>query len=85
MNEQGRGPLDLNRLTEVGHLRLRAAPEDTSLTEVLERILDKGIVLDPWVRVVLGATDLRSKDNRMVVAPERRRKPFIVPPGPRKR
>jgi hypothetical protein len=84
MSEQGRGPLDLNKLIVGGHLRLHPEPEDTSLTEVLERILDKGIVLDPWVRVVLGATDLRSKDNRLVVAPERRRKPFIVPPGRRK-
>ncbi|HXW15977.1 MAG TPA: gas vesicle protein GvpJ [Terriglobia bacterium] len=85
MNEQGRGPLDLDKLIEGGRLRLRAETEDASLADILDRILDKGIVLDPWVRVVLGATDLRSRNNRIVVAPERRRKPFIIPPGPRKR
>jgi hypothetical protein len=81
MNQQGGGPLDLDKLIEGGRLRSRAEPEDASLIEVLDRIIDKGIVLDPWVRVILGATDLRSKNNRIVVAPERRRKPFIVPPG----
>jgi hypothetical protein len=84
MNEQGRDPLDLNKLIEGGRLRFGAEPEEAGLVEVLDRIIDKGIVLDPWVRVVLGATDLRSRKNRIVVAPERRSKPFIVPSGRQK-
>lgn len=60
-------------------LHLRTATEDASLTEILDRILDKGIVLEPWVRVISGVTDLCAKGNRVVVAPERRRKPFIIP------
>lgn len=60
-------------------LPFKAEPEDATLIEILDRILDKGIVLDPWVRIISGTTDLRTADNRIVVAPERRRKAFVVP------
>lgn len=58
----------------------RACIEDASLLDVLDRIIDKGIVLEPWVRLTLGLTDLRAANQRIVVASERRRKPFILPP-----
>lgn len=57
----------------------RVTPKDATLVEILDRILDKGIVLDSWARVVAHVTDFRNKKNRIVVAPERRSKPFIVP------
>lgn len=57
----------------------RTARVDASLIEILDRILDKGIVLDSWVRVVLNRTDLVSRANRIVVARERRSRPFVVP------
>lgn len=57
----------------------RTETKDASLAEILDRILDKGIVLESWVRVVLNSTDLVSKGNHMVLAEERRRRPFIVP------
>lgn len=60
-------------------MHLRISTTDASLREILDRILDKGIVLEPWVRVISGVTDLRAKGKRIVVAPERRRKPFIIP------
>lgn len=60
-------------------LHLRISTKDASLREILDRILDKGIVLEPWVRVISGVTDLCAKGKRIVVAPERRRKPFIIP------
>ena len=60
-------------------LHLRTATEDASLREILDRILDKGIVLEPSVRVISGLTDFRASGKRVVVAPERRRKPFIIP------
>jgi Gas vesicle protein len=60
-------------------LHLRIDPEDASLIDILDRIMDKGIVLDPWVRVMLGAANLRKMDNRIVLAPERRRRPFLLP------
>jgi hypothetical protein len=63
----------------MGQSQFRTETKDASLIELLDRILDKGIVLDSWVRLVLGATDFRTTENRIVVARERRRKPFIVP------
>lgn len=58
--------------------------EDASLSEILDRILDKGIVFDPWIRVGLGATDLRVTGKRIVVASERRRRPFVIQNDKRK-
>lgn len=60
-------------------LPFKTAPENASLIEVLDRILDKGIVLEAWARVVVSTTDLRGVHNRVVVAPDRRRRPFAVP------
>jgi hypothetical protein len=44
------------------------ASADTSLIDVLDRVLDKGIVLDAWVRVSLVGIDLVTDDARVVVA-----------------
>jgi hypothetical protein len=38
-----------------------------SFTDVLDRVLDKGIVMDPWVRVSLVAIDLMTAGTRVVV------------------
>ncbi|HEY6971709.1 MAG TPA: gas vesicle protein GvpJ [Candidatus Angelobacter sp.] len=65
------------------HLVSRTDPEDSSLREILDRILDKGIVLEAWARVLTGKIDFRTVGNRIVVAPERRRKAFVVPANPR--
>ena len=40
----------------------------TSLVDVLERVLDKGIVIDAWVRVSLVGIDLITVEARVVVA-----------------
>lgn len=40
----------------------------TSLIDVLDRVLDKGIVIDAWVRVSPGGIDLLTGEARMVVA-----------------
>ncbi len=40
----------------------------TSLIDVLDRVLDKGIVIDPWVRVSLVGIDLLTVEARVVVA-----------------
>src|SRR2546427_5026503 len=40
----------------------------TSLIEVLDRVLDKGIVIDAWVRVSLVGIDLITVEARVVVA-----------------
>jgi hypothetical protein len=40
----------------------------TSLIDVLDRVLDKGIVIDAWVRISLIGIDLITVEARVVVA-----------------
>jgi hypothetical protein len=40
----------------------------SSLAEVIDRILDKGIVVDAWVRVSLVGIELLALEARIVVA-----------------
>lgn len=40
----------------------------SSLAEVIDRILDKGIVIDAWVRVSLVVIELLSIEARVVIA-----------------
>lgn len=40
----------------------------SSLIDVLDRVLDKGIVIDAWVRVSLVGIDLLTVEARVVVA-----------------
>ncbi len=40
----------------------------SSVIEVLDRVLDKGIVIDAWVRVSLVGIDLVTVEARVVVA-----------------
>jgi gas vesicle structural protein len=40
----------------------------TSLIDVLDRVLDKGIIIDAWVRVSLVGIDLITVEARIVVA-----------------
>jgi len=40
----------------------------TSLAEVVDRILDKGVVIDAWVRVSLVGIELLAIEARVVVA-----------------
>jgi hypothetical protein len=44
------------------------APGGTSLIDVLDRILDKGIIIDAWVRISLVGIDLITVEARVVVA-----------------
>ena len=46
----------------------RSAGGGTSLIDVLDRVLDKGIVIDAWVRVSLVGIDLITVEARVVVA-----------------
>ncbi len=43
-------------------------PGGTSLIDVLDRVLDKGIVIDAWVRISLVGIDLVTVEARVVVA-----------------
>jgi gas vesicle structural protein len=44
------------------------APGGASLIDVLDRVLDKGIVIDAWVRVSLVGIDLITVEARIVVS-----------------
>ena len=49
-------------------MAVERAPGGTSLIDVLDRILDKGIVIDAWVRVSLVGIDLITVEARVVIA-----------------
>jgi gas vesicle structural protein len=49
-------------------LQVQRASGSTSVLDVLDRVLDKGIVIDAWVRVSLMGIDLITIDARVVVA-----------------
>jgi hypothetical protein len=38
------------------------------VSETLDRLLDKGIVVDPWARAGIGAIELVTQATRIVVA-----------------
>jgi hypothetical protein len=40
----------------------------TSMIDVLDRVLDKGIVIDAWVRVSLAGIDLLTVEARITLA-----------------
>src|SRR6266480_3798599 len=44
------------------------APGSSNLIDVLDRVLDKGIVIDAWIRVSLVGIDLLTVEARIVVA-----------------
>lgn len=44
------------------------AMDSSSLAEVVDRILDKGIVVDAWVRVSLVGIEILAIEARVVVA-----------------
>jgi gas vesicle structural protein len=49
-------------------MAVERAPGGSSLVDVLDRVLDKGIVVDAWVRISLVGIDLITVEARVVVA-----------------
>ncbi len=49
-------------------MAVEKAIASSSLVEVVDRILDKGIVVDAWVRVSLVGIELLAIEARVVVA-----------------
>ena len=47
---------------------LRPPGDSGTLIDVLDRVLDKGIVIDGWARMSVVGIDLLSIDTRIVVA-----------------
>jgi len=48
-------------------MQSRPAADDSSVIDVLERVLDKGIVIDAWVRASLAGIDLLTVGARVVI------------------
>ena len=49
-------------------IQIERASSQASLMDVLDRVLDKGVVIDAWVRVSLVGIDLITLEARVVVA-----------------
>jgi len=49
-------------------MAVERSPGGSSLIDVLDRVLDKGIVVDAWVRISLVGIDLITVEARVVVA-----------------
>ena len=49
-------------------MAVEKAIASSSLAEVIDRILDKGIVIDAWVRVSLVGIEILAIEARVVVA-----------------
>jgi hypothetical protein len=47
---------------------MKKSIESSSLAEVIDRILDKGIVVDLWVKVSLVGIELLAIEARIVIA-----------------
>jgi predicted ABC-type exoprotein transport system permease subunit len=47
---------------------MKKSTDSASLVEVIDRILDKGIVIDIWARVNLVGIELLSIEARIVIA-----------------
>jgi gas vesicle structural protein len=48
--------------------KVQKSTDSSSLAEVVDRILDKGIVIDAWLKVSLVGIELLSVEARVVVA-----------------
>lgn len=49
-------------------MSIKKSTDSSSLAEVIDRILDKGVVIDAWVRVSLVGIDLITIEARIVIA-----------------
>jgi len=49
-------------------MSIERASGDSSPIDVLDRVLDKGIVIDAWVRLSLVGIDLITVEARVVIA-----------------
>lgn len=48
--------------------KVAKSTDSSSLAEVVDRILDKGVVIDAWVKVSLVGIELLSVEARVVIA-----------------
>ncbi len=48
--------------------QVQTSTNSSSLAEVIDRVLDKGIVVDAWAKVALVGIELLSVEARVVIA-----------------
>ena len=63
-------------------MQIRWQDARTDVVETLDRLFDKGVVVDPWARAASRAIDLVHEDRRVIVVsvevyPERRVGPGV--------
>jgi hypothetical protein len=60
---------ELTAFTRINFMaRVQKSTDSSSLAEVVDRILDKGIVIDAWVKISLVGIELITIEARVVVA-----------------
>ena len=52
----------------MAHTQIATACHSEGLADILERVLDKGVVIDAWVRISLVGIELLAIEARVVVA-----------------
>jgi hypothetical protein len=52
----------------VGSIRMAEPTRDHGTIDVLDRVLDKGIVIDGWWKISVGGISLMTIDGRIIVA-----------------
>jgi len=57
-----------NSLERCAMAKVMKSTDSSSLAEVVDRILDKGIVIDAWLKVSLVGIELLSVEARVVIA-----------------
>jgi gas vesicle structural protein len=64
----GKRPKFKSRDGRIKMAKIAKSTDSSSLAEVVDRILDKGIVIDAWVKVSLVGIELLSVEARVVIA-----------------
>ena len=64
----GRTPIKQTREEDTTMAKVQKSTDSSSLAEVVDRILDKGIVIDAWAKVSLVGIELLSVEARVVIA-----------------
>ena len=60
------------------HQLIRTSLDEASTREILDRVLDGCVIFDALTRFLLPLTDFTGNGVHVALAPERRRRPFII-------
>lgn len=67
-NKSGMDKLRFSDREDITMAKIAKSTDSSSLAEVVDRILDKGIVVDVWAKVSLVGIELLSVEARVVIA-----------------